>query len=425
MTKYTPTLKANIRAKNTQHFKQILNSTEHKKKPVVDKTTTFYDPRISTKSVARPHRNLNFHEPGKFIKQGNQLRIKAQLERLQQSVSQAAKKTGIASAAKLATIQPKSKSDETQLPDIEWWDNYIMRDEMETYAYVEKAQANNEPISCVINEAWITRLIEHPISMKPPTYVNKPPELPLLLTKKEQKKLRRQNRMQTQKETQEQVRLGLVPAPEPKVKLSNLMRVLGTSAVQDPSKMEAYVRNQMDARKRAHEKLNADRKLTKEQARYKKIRKIKEDTSLRVHVAVYRVKDLSNLSHRFKVETNANQLLMTGIVALHNNCNVIVVEGGRKQQHKFKRLMLHRIKWNESVKRKIEEETPSSTQNPQGEDLCQLIWEGTVKERAFEKVQLKPCPTELYAREIFKKKDVEHYWDAAYATAVLEETSKS
>ncbi len=56
------------------------------------------------------------------------MRTKAQLERLQESVAQAAKRTGIASAAKLATIQPKRSVDETSVPDIEWWDAYILRD---------------------------------------------------------------------------------------------------------------------------------------------------------------------------------------------------------------------------------------------------------------------------------------------------------
>ncbi len=66
------------------------------------------------------------------------------------------------------------------------------------------------------------------------------------------------------------------------------MRVLGSEAVQDPSKVEAYVRKQMESRKRAHEAANATRKLTKDQARFKRIKKIREDTSVRVHVAVYR-----------------------------------------------------------------------------------------------------------------------------------------
>ena len=51
--------------------------------------------------------------------------------------------------------------------------------------------------------------------------------LPIFLTKRERKKLRRQNRREAWKDKQEKIRLGLEPPPEPKVKLSNLMRVLG------------------------------------------------------------------------------------------------------------------------------------------------------------------------------------------------------
>ena len=37
-------------------------------------------------------------------------------------------------------------------------------------------------------------------------------------------------------------RLGLVQPDEPKVKMSNLMRVLGNEAIQDPTKVKAHVR---------------------------------------------------------------------------------------------------------------------------------------------------------------------------------------
>lgn len=66
------------------------------------------------------------------------------------------------------------------------------------------------------------------------------------------------------------------------------MRVLGTEAVQDPTKMEAHVRAQMAKRQKAHEEANASRKLTVDQKRDKVIRKIKEDTTLGVNVAIYR-----------------------------------------------------------------------------------------------------------------------------------------
>lgn len=66
------------------------------------------------------------------------------------------------------------------------------------------------------------------------------------------------------------------------------MRVLGTEAVQDPTKMEAHVRAQMAKRQKAHEEANASRKLTVEQKREKTIRKLKEDTTCGVNVAVFR-----------------------------------------------------------------------------------------------------------------------------------------
>lgn len=100
------------------------------------------------------------------------------------------------------------------------------------------------------NKLKINNLIEHPVQMKPPTYTDKKVVPTVVLTAKERKKLRRQNRAETMKEEQEKIRLGLIAPPEPKVKISNLMRVLGTEAVQDPTKVEEYVRNQMAKRQK-------------------------------------------------------------------------------------------------------------------------------------------------------------------------------
>lgn len=77
-----------------------------------------------------------------------------------------------------------------------------------------------------------------------------------------------------------------------------------------------------------HEEANAARKLTPEQRSEKKKRKIMEDTSTGVRVAVYRVNDLSDPSVKFKIEANCNQLHMTGVVVLCKFINIVVVEGG-------------------------------------------------------------------------------------------------
>jgi U4/U6 small nuclear ribonucleoprotein PRP3 len=47
------------------------------------------------------------------------------------------------------------------------------------------------------------------------------------------------------------------------------MKVLTSDAVQDPTKVEAKVRREVAMRKRGHEKMNEERKLTDEQRREK------------------------------------------------------------------------------------------------------------------------------------------------------------
>lgn len=66
------------------------------------------------------------------------------------------------------------------------------------------------------------------------------------------------------------------------------MRVLGSEEVQDPTKIEAHVREQMAKRKKAHEEANAARRLTHQQRSERQASKLKEDTTTGVHVAVYR-----------------------------------------------------------------------------------------------------------------------------------------
>ncbi|KAL1505948.1 hypothetical protein ABEB36_005391 [Hypothenemus hampei] len=401
LTHVAPTLKANLRALKREQYKDKVD-----KRDADNSETRFIDPRIGLKPSVRNKRALRFHEPGKFQQLAERLRMKAQLEKLQNEISQIAKKTGISSATKLALIA-KSEGTSEDVPEMEWWDSVILHDNLETL---------NQQGKIAIKHDSINNLVEHPTQIRCPTDPIKPVYMPVFLTKKERKKLRRQNRREMWKEEQEKIRLGLEPPPEPKLRISNLMRALGTEAVQDPTKIEAHVREQMAKRQKAHEDANAARKLTAEQKRDKKIKKLKEDTSLGVKVAVFRVLHLHELAaKKFKVETNAKQLYMTGCVVLYPDCCVVVVEGGPKQMKKYKRLMLNRIKWEEDV-----------VKDPDGNEVpnkCVLVWEGTTKQRNFGEVKFKVCPTERLAREHFKKHRVEHYWDLAYSGAVLEQSS--
>ncbi|GIY65470.1 hypothetical protein CDAR_66461, partial [Caerostris darwini] len=91
-----------------------------------------------------------------------------------------------------------------------------------------------------------------------------------------------------------------------------------------------------------------------------------------------------------------------------------------KQQKKFKQLMLHRIKWAEEQACK-----DGTDQGEKVENKCMLVWEGSVVHRNFGDIVFKLCPTETFAREFFRKRGVEHYWDLVYGMSVLEASEDS
>ncbi len=92
-----------------------------------------------------------------------------------------------------------------------------------------------------------------------------------------------------------------------------LWQVLGDQAIADPSKVEMRVMQQMQQRVLNHEMRNQAAKLTPQERKEKKTRKLNEDTSRSVHAAVFRVKDFSNLKHRFKIDVNAQQHFLSGL----------------------------------------------------------------------------------------------------------------
>ena len=120
----------------------------------------------------------------------------------------------------------------------------------------------------------ITIYVEHPRPIEPPAEPTPPPPQPLKLTKKEQKKLRTQRRLAREKDKQEMIRQGLLEPPKPKVKMSNLMKVLGSEATQDPTKLEMEIRSAAAEREQAHIDRNIARKLTPAERREKKERKL-------------------------------------------------------------------------------------------------------------------------------------------------------
>ncbi|CAL1277743.1 unnamed protein product [Larinioides sclopetarius] len=110
LTHHMPTLKANIRAQKRAQFKM---SQEKVMEELYEQK--FYDSRLSAKTFQRPRKGFKFHEKGKFEQLAQRLRTKAQLEKLQEEIAQAAKKTGISSATKLALIVPRKEYTTSQM----------------------------------------------------------------------------------------------------------------------------------------------------------------------------------------------------------------------------------------------------------------------------------------------------------------------
>lgn len=412
------TLKVNIRAKEERERRE----KERLAREAISK--------IQTSNVGAPVRKrkgLNFHEPGTFIAQAEQLRKKARLEALQRKIAATAAKTGIADAVKLASLTTnkvvekqivpivssatKEVIEDEEVPDIEWWDRILLRNKPVDEVILRLEQKNAKPEEIF---EGITNLVEHPPIKKAPLSKDSFAQVPIFLTKNEQKKLRRQNRKNVELEKQEQIKLGLLPKPEPKLKRSNIMYALGNEAIINPSMAEQLVRDQEEKRKQAHLEHNEAKKLSLEEKRAKKLRKIQEDLSITgTWVSVFRILNISSQSHKFKISQNAKQLTMTGVMVLYKDINIVVVEGGPKQQRKYKHLMLDRIRWQDD---------PIVAQNGSlvAINKCLLVWEGQVPQRSFRGFKVKTMKNENEARDFFKQSKVEHYWDLAFKMSILE-----
>ena len=209
------------------------------------------------------------------------------------------------------------------------------------------------------------------------------------------------------------------------------MKVLTSDAVQDPTKVEAKVRREVANRKLAHEKMNAERKLTDDQRREKIQAKQAEEDRKGVWGAVYKVLKLSDPAHQFKVRKNAEQNALSGICIFHPAFSLVYVEGAAKFMRKYRRLMTERIDWTQAAQPRGAEDVelegeesgsapPIASTSKEGEpdalglenNACYLVWEGPVRERAFSGFKAKAAPTDMMAKETLGDK-LKGYWDMA------------
>lgn len=399
------TLKVNINKQKKEAF-QIL-------RPEFD-INTMSNPHFDSKmgmnmtKLVRPKRaTFQFVEEGKWSKQAEMIKFKSQFGEAQAKELKI-KQSQLAKAKAEPDINPnliqvsdravKERKEQEVIPEIEWWDGPLLPSK--TYDDVSNDKLNMEKI---------TIYVEHPRPIEPPAELAPPPPQPLKLTTKEHRKLRTQRRLAKERDKQEMIRQGLLEPPKPKIKMSNLMKVLGSEATQDPTKLEMEIRSAAAEREQAHVDRNIARKLTPAERREKKERKLFEDpNTLETRVSIYKINDLSHPQTRFKVDVNAYENKLTGCAVITDGMSVVVVEGGKKPIKRYGKLMLNRINWAAAVG---DEEGTEDHDRPA--NRCVLVWQGSVAKPSFRKFIVHQCRSEAAGRKIFADAGVPHYWDLA------------
>lgn len=377
----------------------------------------YFDPNSASQpggGKARQSRQLVFNQKGKYIQQANALRRQAALEAMKKRIAEQTRKAGIDD-----DLDVERNFVVEAPPDLEWWDEGLVDG--------SNYDALDDPSKLKLNtpDSIITEYIQHPVALEPPQDRHVPAPKAMFLTSREQAKLRRQRRMAELKEMQAKIRLGLVPAPPPKVKKGNLMRVLGDAAVKDPTAVEARVNRDIADRHQKHVETNEERKLTKDQKHEKLTENQQKDAEKGIHILVFKINSLANGQHRYKIGVNAEQLALTGSCIMHPKFNLVIVEGGEWSIKKYKKLMLNRIDWTENSPSKDRDGKKGEVrdwlvaENASGElkdmsmNECKLVFEGEQKARSFRKWGSKVCETDTEARESLVRAKMDNFWSLA------------
>eukprot|EP00299_Pterocystis_sp_00344_P020009 c9868_g1_i1.p2 GENE.c9868_g1_i1~~c9868_g1_i1.p2 ORF type:complete len:331 (+),score=93.72 c9868_g1_i1:36-1028(+) len=198
-----------------------------------------------------------------------------------------------------------------------------------------------------------------------------------------------------------------------KLTVYHVIREFAFIAQKVPPKVEAEVRKQMAARKMKHEDENESRKLTPEEQKQKRDKKLFGGDGKQLYAAVYRIDDLSDPQHQYKVDINAKQNKLTGITAIVPSFALVFVEGGAKPMARYRRLMERRVKWNErSTPREGAEPQPQHNSDDEGkQNTCSLVWEGPILKKAFQSFRIEKFDSVAMGRAFFDKKNVPQYFE--------------
>lgn len=353
---------------------------------------TALNPYVDQSDITKKHtRLLKFNKQGKFIAQGEKLREKLKVEAEEKQKHEELKQKGLLPDYNLGEELYKPE----QSPSIEWWDKPYLKDN--NYSRI----GDESRVVLDNDDQPVTFYIQHP-ALDTSNAENDNEMKPMYLTKKERKRIRRNDRQIRHQEKQDRIKLGLDPPPPPKVKLSNLMNVLTNEAIKDPTAVEKRVKQEMQERINKHMAENESRKLTKEERHEKLLTKQEKDLNKGVFTTVYKINKLTNPKHLFKLDISAKEENLYGICLKNPRFNIVIVEGGEKSINQYKKLMMNRIKWTQSP---LQGFTEDLSQNK-----CELIWEGAIQELNFQKWSIMHSRNDEEALNVLKKFHLEKYW---------------
>ncbi|CAO1620435.1 unnamed protein product [Sympodiomycopsis kandeliae] len=394
------------------------------------------------------HKALQFNRPGRHIQAAGEARKQAELEALKKRIADSAKRAGMQQDLTGEERRIKKQAP----PDVEWWDAPLLPGgNYDAVPEDPKGSSGSSQAGMLLitgEGSPIDVYVQHPIPIPAPSDKYRVEPKGVILTKKEMKKMRRQRRAAEQEDKRDRIKMGLEPPDPPKVKLSNLMRVLTSEAVADPTKVEARVRREIAARQEQHERTNAERALTDDQKREKKLTKMEKEEAKGIFVTVYKIKHLVSGAHKFKVRKNAEQNGLTGLCIFHTEFALVIVEGSAKGIKNYKKLMTHRIDWTDPGRARDSNQDENNDQDifslerggqsrrlvPMGEvqqpsqhekdstnaalvdwsaNTCHLIFEGPERERVFPQgYRARNADSDYDAREILGTKWA-GFWDIA------------
>jgi len=448
-----PTLKVNARAAKAANLGAALESArravaaEAALRP--SPGAAGFDPRMAPRAAAaggrRGGRGLQFVTPGSLAQAAEAARVAAGLRaalegdpgqrraalralRHEEAVAKAARYEGAAAAeGEAAEAAPP--------PAVEWWDAPLLGKGGDGLSLAYGSYLSGvTPLA----PAKVSLYVEHPVALPPVGEAPPPPPQPLRLTKAEQKKLRTQRRVAREKERQDMLRQGLLEPPKPKVRIANLMRVLGAEATADPTAVEREVKAAMAERAEAHADRNAARALTPAERREKKARKLFEEANGaagELQCAAFRVDRLDQRLNETKLLLNAEENHLTGCAVKTADFAIVVVEGARKAIARFRKLMLRRMDWQLRPEPAAPEdpddpecvaaalaaaEEAAAAAEAEGRNRCILVWCGAVAKPAFPRFRIELIRTVGGAAKYFEDVGARHLWDLAAAGVEVE-----